>query len=462
VNESLSQRLVDCGQDHLLEDVGSLDEAARERFERQLESIDWPALGRRLAEQATPDRLGARVAELVGSESVPELPHLVRHPEADSEQARACGEQRIADGQVAVVTVAGGRGSRLGTDRPKGLLPVMPVSGRTFFEHFAACIGERSRRAGRAIPWLVMTSPETDAPIREYFQQQQHLGLDPEQVVLFQQGTLPAVEIETGRVLLSAPGRVATSPDGHGGLVEAMRREELFDWLSDRGVDTLFYHQVDNPAVLPPDPLLVGWHHLRGSQMTTRVVPRRSAEEPMGVVMPVDGRTRVVEYVDLPRSAAVATDATGRLRLRAGNIAVHVLDRQVLAHASGLPWHRVGRVVAHVSGHGCERPVEPGGPNAWQFERFIFDLLAQVEVGLVVEGDRARDFLPVKQAGGEDSLESARAGLLALHRGWLEAAGARVHPEAVVEITPGWALSAADVAGRVGRDDVFETPVVLE
>jgi UDP-N-acetylglucosamine/UDP-N-acetylgalactosamine diphosphorylase len=233
-------------------------------------------------------------------------------------------------------------------------------------------------------------------------------------------------------------------------------------WLSDRGVDTLFYHQVDNPAVLPPDPLLVGWHDLAGSQMTTRVVCRRSARERMGVAVAVDGRTRILEYVDLPPSAAAGTDATGRLQLWAGNIAVHVIDHRVLSDAVRLPWHRVRRRVAHVSDHRSNRLIEPDQPNAWQFERFVFDLLAGVETGLVVEGDRASDFLPVKQASGEDSLESTRAGLLALHRGWLEAAGARVRPQAVVEISPGWALSAADVAGRVGRDDVFEVPVVLE
>ena len=456
MNESLTQRLADCGQDHLLEETGSLDPAILERFERQLESIDWEALKSLL------DAPGEPGVGVVESAAAPELPHLVGQHEADSEQARACGEQRIADGRVAVVTVAGGRGSRLGSDRPKGLLPVMPVSGRTFFEHFAACIGERSRRAGRAIPWLVMTSPETDGPTRAYFDQQQHFGLDPGQVVLFQQGTLPAVEIGTGRVLLSAPGRVATSPDGHGGLAEAMRRAELFGWLSARGVDSLFYHQVDNPAVLPPDPLLVGWHHLRDSQMTTRVVSRRTAEERMGVVLSAAGRTRIVEYIDLPRSVAAATGTTGRLRFWAGNIGVHVLDQQVLAHASGLPWHRVDRTVVHVPGHGSGQRIEPDGPNAWQFERFIFDLLAEIETGLVVEGDRASDFLPVKQASGEDSLESARAGLVALHRSWLEAAGTRVHPEVEVEITPGWALSAEEVLDRVGPDDAVETRTILE
>ncbi len=455
MNESLVQQLADCGQDHLLEDTEALDPVTLERFERQLEAIDWEAL-RSLLD--TWDGSWARVVE---PDAVPELPHLVRQPEADSEQARACGEQRIADGRVAVVTVAGGRGSRLGSDRPKGLLPVMPVSGRTFLEHFAACIGERSQRAGRAIPWLVMTSPETDGLTRTYFDQQQHFGLDPGQVVLFQQGTRPVVEIGTGRVLLSEPGRVATSPDGHGGLLEAMRRAELFGWLGDRGVDSLFYHQVDNPAVLPPDPLLVGWHHLRGSQMTTRVVSRRTAEERMGVVLSVAGRTRIVEYIDLPQSVAAAGDG-GRLRFWAGNIGVHVLDQQVLAHASGLPWHRVDRTVVHVPGHGSGQPIEPGTANAWQFERFIFDLLPEIETGLVVEGDRGRDFLPVKQSRGTDSLESARAGLLALHRSWLEAAGTSVHPEAEVEITPSWALSAEEVLDRSGSDVAVQARTVFE
>jgi UDP-N-acetylglucosamine/UDP-N-acetylgalactosamine diphosphorylase len=198
--------------------------------------------------------------------------------------------------------------------------------------------------------------------------------------------------------------------------------------------------------------------------MTTRVVPRIAAEERMGVMVAVEGRTRIVEYLELLESAA-ATDTTGRLRFWAGNTGVHVLDTGVLeraAGAAGLPWHRVRRSVAWVADHRSGDVVQPERPNAWQLEKYVFDLLADVETGLVVEGDRAGDFLPIKQATGVDSLESARSGLLSLYRGWLESAGATVHPAAVVEISPRWALSATDVAGRVGPQDVFEGPVVLE
>ncbi len=454
MNETLRQRLVDAGQAGLLEGITPLDESTRERFESQLGSIDWELLAR-LIESASGDRPCGMWDE---SEMDVDLPFVVRQPEAEAEAEAAGvrGEQLLAEGRVGVVTVAGGRGSRLGSGAPKGLLSVMPVSGGTLFEHFAAAIHERTRRAGRPIPWLVMTSPATDAATREYFGDQQFFGLDPDHVVLFEQGTMPAVDVATGRVLLSEPGRVASSPDGHGGLVEAMRRAELFGWLSNRGVDTLFYHQVDNPAVLPPDPRLLGWHDLKASQMTTRVVGRRSADERVGVVVVAEGRTRVVEYIDLSKSAAAATDQAGRLKLWAGNIAVHVLDCSFLERAADsnrLPWHRVRRSVGQAVGQ--------AGVTAWQFERFVFDLLVEAETGLVVEGVRSRDFLPVKQASGDDSLESARSGLIRLHRGWLEAAGGRVGASAVIEISPGWALSAEDVARRVGSDDVFEGSVVL-
>ncbi len=448
MNETLRQRLVDAGQGELLEGIAALDESTLERFESQLGSIDWELLAR-LTKSVESDRSCEVWDE---SEMDVDLPLVVRQPEAESVAAGVRGEELLAEGRVGVVTVAGGRGSRLGSEAPKGLLSVMPVSGGTLFEHFAAAIHERTRRAGRPIPWLVMTSPATDAATREYFGDQQFFGLDPDHVVLFEQGTMPAVDVATGRVLLSEPGRVASSPDGHGGLVEAMQRAELFGWLSDRGVDTLFYHQVDNPAVLPPDPRLLGWHDLKASQMTTRVVSRRSADERVGVVVATEGRTRVVEYIDLSESAAVATDPAGRLKLWAGNSAVHVLDCSFLERAADsnrLPWHRV------------RRSVGQAGETAWQFERFVFDLLVEAEAGLVVEGVRSREFLPVKQASGDDSLESARAGLIRLHRGWLEAAGGRVGASAVIEISPGWALSAEDVARRVGSDDVFEGSVVL-
>ncbi len=369
----------------------------------------------------------------------------------------------LASGRVAVVTVAGGRGTRLGFDRPKGLFPVMPVSGRTFFEHFAATIRTRGRRVGRRLPWLVMTSPATHADTLTYFRQQDHFGLDPDDVVLFQQGVLPVVDAGTGRVLLSAAGELAQSPDGHGGMLEALGTAGLLEWLKNRGIDTLFYHQVDNPAVALAAPEVLGWHRLRGAQVTTRVVARRSAGESLGVAAAIDGRTRIVEYSDLPAGAATATAADGSLLLWAGNTAVHVFDREFLegVDRAALPFHRVHRAVAHVTNHAANDLVVPTSPNAVQFERFVFDLLAFADVGLVVESDRGSEFLPVKRATGEDSVESARAGLLRLHGRWLEAAGARVGEGARVEIMPEWALTAEDVRGKIEPNTVLEGPVVL-
>ncbi|MDP7274895.1 MAG: UTP--glucose-1-phosphate uridylyltransferase [Planctomycetaceae bacterium] len=469
MSDALRERLVRHGQDHLLDGWEQLETGPRQRLLSQIESIDWAGLEQRLAAGDSLDPLAARLEQIVASGQLSGLPHLIRQAgagEAATESRRAAeetGRQMLASGRVAVITVAGGRGTRLGWDRPKGLLPVMPVSGRTCFEHFAATIRTRGRRAGRRLPWLVMTSPATHADTLAYFREQKHFGLDPDDVVVFQQGVLPVVDAGTGRVLLSAPGEVAQSPDGHGGLLEALWTAGLLDWLKDREIDTLFYHQVDNPAVALAAPDVLGWHRLGRAQVTTRVVARRSAEESLGVVALVDGKVRIVEYSDLPARTAAATAANGSLLLWAGNTAVHVFDREFLegVGSAALPFHRVHRIVPHVTSHAAEELVIPTAANAVQFERFVFDLLAFADVGLVVESDRGSEFLPVKRASGEDSLESARSGLLQLYGRWLEAAGARIGKGARVEIAPEWALTAEDVQGKIEPGSVLEGSVVL-
>ncbi|MFP6768851.1 MAG: UTP--glucose-1-phosphate uridylyltransferase, partial [Planctomycetaceae bacterium] len=336
MSDALRERLVRHGQEHLLDGWEQLETEPRQRLLAQIESIDWAGLEQRLAAGDSLDPLAARLEQIVASGQLGGLPHLIRQAgadEADAESRRAAeetGRQMLAAGRVAVVTVAGGRGTRLGWDRPKGLLPVMPVSGRTFFEHFAATIRTRGRRAGRRLPCLVMTSPATHADTLAYFREQEHFGLNPDDVVVFQQGVLPVLDAETGRVLLSAPGEVAQSPDGHGGMLEALLRVGLLEWLKDREIDTLFYHQVDNPAVALAAPDVLGWHRLGQAQVTTRVVARRSAEESLGVVALIDGKVRIVEYSDLPARTAAATAADGSLLLWAGNTAVHVFDREFL------------------------------------------------------------------------------------------------------------------------------------
>ena len=369
--------------------------------------------------------------------------------------ALACGEQAIRDGKVGMILVAGGQGTRLGFDQPKGMFRIGPVSNRSLFAMHADSLRGAMRRYEKSIPLYVMTSPATDSATRQYFEGHHHLGLKPEGLVVFCQGTMPAVDATTGKILMESKSQIALSPDGHGGIVASLDKQGILKAASDRGIEHFFYAQVDNPLVRACDPLLIGYHLLAKSQMTTQVVKKRFGKEKVGNVVSIDGRTHIIEYSDLPDEAAARTNPDGELSLWAGNIAVHVLDLDFLAGASksagGLPFHRALKQVPFVREDGSlEKPVSP---NAIKYERFVFDLLPLAERTMVVEGDAVDVFAPVKNAEGAptDTPSATRQAISLQHKRWLEQAGVAVNPSVKVEINPHWALDAEEVRMKIQK-----------
>jgi UDP-N-acetylglucosamine/UDP-N-acetylgalactosamine diphosphorylase len=386
-----------------------------------------------------------------------------QHPQFSSPQALAAGEQALRAGRVGVILVAGGQGTRLGFDQPKGLFPIGPISQRSLFQMHCDRLLAVMRRYQVSIPMFIMTSPATDAETRDYFARHQRCGLSEDQLVIFCQGTMPAVDAHTGQLLLSSPYSLALSPDGHGGLVAALDQNGCLQQAAQRGIELFYYAQVDNPLAEWCDAELIGYHLLSGSQMTTQVVKKRFPTEKVGNVVSIDGTVQIIEYSDLPDTAAAQVDAQGQLKLWAGNIAVHVLDRpfleSVVASADGLPFHRASKVVPYIDTSGSL--IQPQQPNAIKFERFVFDLLPLAQNAFVVEGDAAQVFAPVKNANGApvDTPASSQAALLALHRTWLLKAGAKIPPEIRVEIHPAWALDSHEVQTKIepGMEFVADT-----
>ena len=373
-------------------------------------------------------------------------------------RAREAGESLLREGRVALVLLAGGQGTRLGFDGPKGDFPFAPITGRTLFAHHAAKVAALRARYGSALPWFVMTSPQNDAATRESFARTGYFGLDPASVVFFVQGTLPAVDRETGEILLEAPDRLALSPDGHGGLLAALRRAGLVERMRGEGVTTIYTFQVDNPLVRVARPALLGYHALAGAEMSSVVVRKVGPAERMGVVAQVGGRTALVEYSDLPDALAERREPDGELTFWAGSIAVHCLaldlvDRLTAGGGAGLPHHRADKKVPHIDASGTL--VEPRAPNAVKFETFLFDALPLAERTVTVEAAREDEFSPIKNARGDDSPATARRDLNRLYARWLEAAGvavprdARGEPRYDLEVDPRLALDADELRTRL-------------
>ena len=358
--------------------------------------------------------------------------------------AWAAGEGALRAGRVAAFTVAGGQGTRLGYDGPKGTFPVTPVRHRSLFQVFAEKLTAAGRRFGRPLHWFIMTSHQNHAATEAFFAENRHFGLDRSRVHFFRQGRMPAVDY-SGKILLASKGSVALSPDGHGGSLRALARSGALDLMAGEGIDTLSYFQVDNPLVRCVDPAFIGWHVLRRSDMSSKTVPKAYPEEKLGHFCVQRGNLVVIEYSDLPLALQRETDpATGRLRYEAGSIAIHVIDREFIRRmaqgAGALPFHRADKKIATVDAGGAD--VRPAKANGVKFELFVFDALPSAARAVVIETSRADDFSPVKNAEGVDSPATCRADQLRQFTRWLRAAGAVVPadssglPDFSLEVSP--------------------------
>jgi len=452
-------RLERLGQGHVLEAWDRLDPAGAAALLAEIRSVDWEELARLI------DSHGRRVPQPQLPARIEPAPRWPRRPRDGAEaeryrQARARGEARLAEGAVAAFTVAGGQGSRLGWEGPKGTFPATPIRRAPLFQVFAEQLRAAERKWGRPVPWLVMTSPANDADTRAFFERHGYFGLDPEGVFLFPQAMMPAVDPGSGRVLMAGPGRIALSPNGHGGAFKALAESGALEAMAGRGVEVISYAQVDNPLVHMIDPLFIGLHDLEGAGMSSKALAKSGPHEKVGNFCLADGRVRVIEYSDMPPALAEARDASGALRFGAGSIAIHVLRRDfVEALTSGgrleLPFHRAEKKVPYWD-PARDAVVAPEAPNAVKLEMFVFDALPLCERSVVLETDRVEEFAPIKNAEGEDSPATSRALQSERAARWLDARGVKVPRDAegrlaaTIEISPGVALAPEDLeAGRL-------------
>jgi len=463
----IRQKLERADQMHLVRYWDDLDPPQKKSLLAQIEQIDFGLIASQLQDTAGSHGHATNWAELARRAEPPKAIRVgsPANPVSD-EQARAAGERALRAGKVGFVLVAGGQGTRLGFPHPKGMFPLGPVSQRTLFQILFDLLRARSRRYGAVIPLYLMTSPATHDETVGFLDQHNRFGLAADDLKIFCQGTMPAVDAETGKILLAEKHQIATSPDGHGGLLEALRKSGCLDDIVDRGIEQLFYGQVDNPLIQVCDPVLIGHHILSKSELTTQAVKKSYPLERVGNVVSIDGHIQIIEYSDLPDEVAKKTNPDGSAYLWAGNIAVHVFEssflRRVINSPAALPFHLAFKKVPFIDGAG--NYVEPEKSNAIKFERFIFDLLPLAETEIVVESEKAEAFAPVKNAAGEltDTAEIAQHAMIALHSQWLRSAGAEIHPGTAVEISPFFAIDAEELKNRIKPGHRIKTPTFFQ
>jgi UDP-N-acetylglucosamine/UDP-N-acetylgalactosamine diphosphorylase len=463
----LLAKLIPIGQQHLLAFWDRLNAAERAHLARQIDEIDADLFRELRAEYREHQKSGgsenskwAALAARAVSPPAMRLDGSGVH--FTSAAAREKGTEVLRAGQVGMILVAGGLGTRLGFDQPKGMFSLGPLSKRTLFQILLEQLQAVSRRYGVGIPLYVMTSPATDEVTRRYLDENRWFGLPVEDSRVFCQATMWAVDDRFERILLETPEALFTGPDGHGGMLAALAKSGCLADAQRCGIKHFFYGQIDNPLLQVCDELFLGSHVLAGSEMTTQVVHKRDPLERVGNVFAIGGKLQIIEYSDLPAEFARQTNPDGSLKLWAGNLAVHAFDVEFLARSAhqknALPFHYARKKVACLDASG--RPVEPEKPNAIRFEKFIFDLLPLARQALVVEADPAQAFAPVKNSDDEptDNPRTAKNAMMALARRQLREAGMTIADDMPVEINPLWASSTEEIRQRLPAGTVVAEP----
>lgn len=464
--DTLRARAATHGQSHIFDWWGDLDERARERLLAQIDAIDFALLDR-LVRELIVEGGDEEMGELTPATPIP-VPSTDAERDAQRE-ASAIGTEAIEHGKVAALVVAGGQGTRLGYDGPKGTFPAAPITGKSLFQLHAERILATRKRYEARVPWYIMTSEANDAETRRYFGEHDWFGLPPEDIVLFRQASVPVVTPE-GKLLLEAKDRIATSPNGHGGTLSALRDSSILGDMQARGIEVVSYFQVDNALVHCVDPVFIGHHVQTGSRFSSKALPKRDPEEGLGVFAWRDGEMVVVEYSDLPAELKTQTNPEGALVYSAGSIAIHALDvdfiDRLTESGDALPYHRADKKVPCIDADGYA--MKPKTPNGVKFELFIFDAISFAENPLVLMVERREEFAPIKNAEGPDSPETARRAQIERFARWLHQAEVTFprdehgRPTVAVEISPLFALDADELRQRLSPGTTFDGDVNLQ
>ncbi len=381
------------------------------------------------------------------------------------------GLREIADGRVAAILMGGGQGTRLGSAEPKGLFDVGLPSGKSLLQIQA----ERLRRlqhmatklVGKSatIPWYIMTSEATDELTERFFAGKNFFGLAPTQVRFFEQGRYPSL-LENGKIALASPKIVSLSPNGNGGIYEAVDRNGILQELKDKGVEYVFVYGVDNIATRICDPAFIGLLKSEGGDCGVKVVPKDYPEERVGVVAFRNNLPSVVEYSELdPITAQKIDPATNKLMFNTGNICTHLYTWDFLRRSceqyATLSKHVAHKAIPHYDPE-AKTMVYPPKENGFKFEMFVFDVFALAKRLIAMEVVRDEEFLPLKNKDGtaDSNPTTCRLGISALHKRFVLKAGGLLEGDGLCEISPLLSYAGEDLEALL-RGKTVHLPAYL-
>lgn len=446
MSAELRARFDAAGQGHVFKfvDQGLLTPPQEESFLKQLDGLDLTYISQSYAAAMADAASGAATADISPPDAFTSLTDCTPEAVIDWENVTL---DAIGRGEVAACVLAGGQGTRLGLNGPKGCYNIGLPSAKPLFQlmceriqrllHLAKNKGFVDAR----MPLLVMTSPINDSETRSFFADNNNFGLSKDAVWFFAQGTLPCLTPD-GKIILESSNVVATAPDGNGGFYPALQNSGTLARMRKEGCKYLHVFSVDNSLCRPADPTFVGLCITRGADVGNKCVWKAHPEEKVGVVAKKGGRPSVIEYSELDDENKNLRDANGKLLFGAGNICNHFytldfIEQKIIPNCAGL-FHLAHKKIPFAGEDGVTQ--KPDKNNGIKLESFIFDVFSMSQNMVVLEASRAEEFAPVKNAPGEptDSPDSARAMYSELCKRWIVAAGGKIEgpSDALLEISP--------------------------
>jgi len=398
--ENIERKIRRYGQEHLLDYYEKLPEGElKEKFEKQLENIDFElidSLYRNTTKEVKNDDVTIEPIEYWDKERLG----------GKYDFYEEIGIEAIKKGKLAAVTMAGGQGTRLGHDGPKGTYDIGLDSHKCLFELLCDGLKEANKKYEVTVPWFIMTSEENNEQTQEFFKQNKYFGYE-KNVFFFTQGQLPMVDTE-GKILIAENGLIKEAADGHGGVYESIVKSGMLDKMKELGVEWVFIGGVDNCLVRMVDPVLMGLAIYKEVTGAGKSVVKANPQEKVGAFCKKNGKPNVIEYSEITPEMAEARDAAGELLYGESHILCNLFNISAIERMGNtpLPYHSAFKKATYIDKDGNK--VVPDSPNAYKFEAFLFDAFQDLDDMVVLRVKREEEFAPVKNATGVDSPETAR------------------------------------------------------
>jgi len=470
--ENMKERLARYGQEHVLTWWDELDTKEKEQLVKDLSDVDLEEMTDMYQKTCGDNAVSERDMSTMEPVDASLCESIVTSSPAQLDLYRDVALQAAADGQVGVLLLAGGQGTRLGVPYPKGMYDIGLPSGKTLYQIQIERILRVQQLAKRLtgkdgqIPMYIMTSEHTKQPTLEFFKKHDYFGMNEDQLTIFEQRTIPAFDMQ-GRFIMETKSKLARSPDGNGGLYWALKNQGVLQDLETRDVRYLHVYCVDNVLVRVADPVFMGYCISKQAEAGNKVVEKSFPDEAVGVVCKLEGKIQVVEYSEISKETSELRSSDGRLTYCAGNICNHFFTRQFLKrvcekHERELPHHVAKKKIpfADLQSGKLSKPVSP---NGIKLEKFVFDVFQFSNSFVVWECLREDEFSPLKNAdtAAKDTPTTSRLALYKQHGRFLEAAGANVEgtEDEAVEISPLVTFAGEGLEEYTGK--LLKTPVTI-